>query len=77
MHLFMQVTIAKGKLPEHLLGVILDTSLSFKAHIISFFKKVNQKLHALSCIVKLFSYGITKYYSITMKYRKRTVTSYM
>ena len=35
---------------EKLLGVILDKTLSFKAHVTSLHKKANQKLHALSRI---------------------------
>ena len=35
---------------ERLLGVILDNTLSFKAHVTSLYKKANQKLHALSRI---------------------------
>ena len=35
---------------EKLLGIIVDKTLSFKAHVISLYKKANQKLHALSRI---------------------------
>ena len=35
---------------EKLLGVTLDKTLSFKAHVTSLYKKANQKLHALSRI---------------------------
>ena len=32
---------------EKLLGVTLDKTLSFKAHVTSLYKKANQNLHAL------------------------------
>ena len=35
---------------EKLLGVTLDKTLSFKAHVTSLYKKANRKLHALSRI---------------------------
>ena len=35
---------------QKLLAVMLDKTLSLKAHVASFYKKANQKLHALSRI---------------------------
>ena len=40
---------------EKLLCVIFDKTLSFKAHVTYFYKKANQKLHALSRIFISFN----------------------
>ena len=41
----------KNKKRQKLLGIKLDSSLSFEGHITSLYKKTNQELHALGRIV--------------------------
>ena len=45
---------------EKLLGVKIDTKLSFQNHVSSLFKKASQKLHALARIVNFMNLGKRK-----------------
>ena len=75
---------------EKLLGVTLDKTLSFKAHVTSLYKKANQELHALpriahytdseklKSVMKAFIIKIYKYI-ISMKkpYRLHTRMNFL
>ena len=48
-------SIIKASKKEVLLGVKIDTDLTFKLHVTSICSKANQKLHALTRVSKYMS----------------------